>query len=191
MALVRAALEWMSERTRVIPTDWAMGIEARIRALLADGDAAGSCYRESIERLARTRIRAQLGRAYLLYGEWLRRERRPSEAREQLRTAHGMFEAMGMEAFAERANRELLASGGTIRKRTQAARNEELTAQESQVARLAREGLSNPEIGARLFISAHTVQYHLRKVFTKLGITSRSQLDRVLPSDSATVQHPR
>ena len=191
VALVRAALEWMSERTRVIPTDWAMGIEARIRALLAEGDAAGGCYRESIERLARTRIRAQLGRAYLLYGEWLRRERRPSEAREQLRTAHGMFEAMGMEAFAERANRELLAAGGTIRKRTQAARHEELTAQEAQVARLAREGLSNPEIGARLFISAHTVQYHLRKVFTKLGITSRSQLDRVLPSDSATVQHAR
>jgi DNA-binding NarL/FixJ family response regulator len=126
-------------------------------------------------------MRVDLARAHLLYGEWLRRERRRGEAREQLRTAHRMLEAMGMEAFAERARRELQAAGATARKRTLPARHEELTAQEAQIARLARDGLSNPEIGTRLFVSARTVQYHLRKVFTKLGITSRSQLDRVLP----------
>jgi DNA-binding CsgD family transcriptional regulator len=182
VGLVRATLEWLSERTRVTPTPWALGIEARVRALLSDGEAAESSYRESIERLGRTRIRAQLARAHLLYGEWLRRERRRGEAREQLRTAHEMLDAMGMEAFAERARRELLATGETARQRDVQV-TVELTAQEVQVARLAREGLSNPQIGARLFISARTVQYHLGKVFTKLGITSRSQLDQALPID--------
>ena len=181
-----AALEWLSERTRVLPTEWALGIEARIRALLSEGEDADRRYRESIARLSRTRLRAELARGHLLYGEWLRRERRRTDAREQLRTAHGMLEAMGIEAFAERAGRELRATGETVRKRSLPARHEELTAQEAQIARLARDGLSNPEIGTRLFISAHTVQYHLRKVFTKLGITSRSQLNRVLPSDPAT-----
>src|SRR4029453_17997635 len=127
----------------------------------------------------------ELARAHLLYGEWLRRRRRRTEAREQLRTAHDMLEAMGMEAFAERAQRELRATGETARKRTAAAAaNQELTAQEAQIARLAREGLSNPEVGTRLFISPRTVQYHLRKVFTKLGITSRLRLESVLPPDS-------
>lgn len=188
LAAVRAALDWLSERTWVTPTAWALGIEARIRALLSQGDAADSYYRESIEHLSRSPVRAELARSHLLYGEWLRRERRRAEARDQLRTAYRMLEAMGMEAFAERARRELAATGETARKRTLPARHEELTAQEAQVARLARDGLSNPEIGTRLFISAHTVQYHLRKVFTKLGITSRSQLAHVLPSDSRTVQ---
>ena len=162
--------------TSVSGTDWALGIEARSRALLSEGDAAERSYRESIERLGHTRIRADLARAHLLYGEWLRRERRRIDARAQLHIAYDMLEAMGMKAFAERAGRELKATGETARKRTIATRDEQLTAQETQIARMARDGLSNPEIGARLFISSHTVQYHLRKVFTKLGISSRSQL---------------
>jgi ATP/maltotriose-dependent transcriptional regulator MalT len=164
-----------------------MGIQARVRALLSEGDAADSCYRESIERLGRTRVRAQLARAHLLYGEWLRRQGRRTEAREQLRTAHGMLDAMGIGAFAERARRELAATGETARKRT-VETTVELTPQEAQVARLARDGLSNPEIGARLFISSRTVQYHLRKIFTKLGISSRGQLHRVLPADADTAR---
>ena len=184
-ALVRAALEWLSERTRVTPTEWALGIEARVRALLSEGDVAERLYRESIDRLGRTRVRVELARAHLLYGEWLRRERRRVDAREQLRTAHDMLDAMGIEAFAERARRELLATGETARKRSVETRDE-LTAQEALIARLARDGLSNPEIGTRLFISPRTVQYHLRKVFAKLDISSRSQLDRVLPGDPAT-----
>ena len=165
----------------MLPTDWALGIEARIRALLGGPDAE-SCYRESIERLGRTRVRAQLARAHLLYGEWLRRQGRRTEAREQLRTAHGMLDAMGIGAFAERARRELAATGETARKRT-VETSGELTAQEAQVARLARDGLSNPEIGARLFISSRTVQYHLGKVFTKLDISSRGELNRVQRDD--------
>ena len=185
-ALVTAALEWLSERTRVTPTDWALGIEARVRALLSQGDLADSLYRESIDRLGRTRIRVELARAHLLYGEWLRRENRRIDAREQLRTAHDMLDAMGVEAFADRARHELLATGEHVRRRTVETRDE-LTAQERQIARLARDGLSNPEIGTRLFISARTVQYHLHKVFTKLDIGSRNQLDRVLP-DTTTVR---
>ena len=183
--LLETALEWLSERARVTPTDWVLGIEARVRALLSDGEPAERCYLESIERLSRTRVRAQLARGYLLYGEWLRRERRRGEAREPLRTAHEMLDAMGIAAFADRAARELLATGETARKRT-VETAVELTAQEAQVARLARDGLSNPQIGARLFISARTVQYHLGKVFTKLDITSRSQLAQALPSDPDT-----
>ncbi len=189
---VMAALEWLSERTRVVQTEWALGIEARIRALLSEGEAADSCYRESIVRLGATRLRAELARAHLLYGEWLRREHRRVDAREQLRTAHAMLDAMGIEAFAGRARRELLSTGETVRKRAGESRmrpvqaSDVLTAQEAQVARLALDGLSNPEIGIRLFISSRTVQYHLRKVFAKLGISSRSQLYRVLPSDPAS-----
>jgi DNA-binding NarL/FixJ family response regulator len=130
-------------------------------------------------------VRLEFARGHLLYGEWLRRERRRVDAREQLCTAHEMLAAMGVEAFAERARRELLATGATARKRTVATRDE-LTAQEAQIAGLARDGLSNPEIGTRLFISPRTVKYHLRKVFIKLDISSRNELDRVLPSDETT-----
>src|SRR5205807_693677 len=159
-------------------------IEARSRALLSDGEAAERLYREAIDCLGRTRVRVELARAHLLYGEWLRRERRRLDARQQLRTAHDLLSTMGMEGFAEHAARELLATGETARKRS-VETSSQLTAQEAQVARLARDGLSNPEIGARLFISTRTVQYHLGKVFTKLGINSRVQLARALPSDRA------
>ena len=146
--------------------------------LLAAGAETGDFYQESIERLGRVRVRSELARAHLVYGEWLRRERRRGEARTELRTAHGMLEGIGMAAFAARARRELWATGETTRKRSVES-HDELTAQELQIARLAREGLTNPEI-SRLFISARTVEYHLGKVFTKLGITSRAQLDRAL-----------
>jgi DNA-binding CsgD family transcriptional regulator len=175
-------LAQLSELTRPSGTDWALGIEARSRALLSEGDAADSLYREAIERFGRTRMRVELARAHLHYGEWLRRERRRLDAREQLRTAHEMFTAMGIEAFGERAEHELRATGERVRKRRVETRGD-LTAQETQVARLARDGLSNPEIGTRLFISPRTVEYHLHKVFNKLGITSRNQLDRVLPPE--------
>jgi DNA-binding CsgD family transcriptional regulator len=185
--LVMVALRWLSERTRLAPTEWALGIQARVRALLSQGEAAERHYRESIARLGRTRLRVQLARAHLLYGEWLRRERRRLDARAQLHTAHAMLDGMGIEGFAERARRELRATGATARKRTVETR-EELTAQEAVIARLAREGLSNPEIGSRLFISARTVQSHLGKVFAKLAISSRGQLDQVLASDSASAK---
>ena len=175
------ALDRLAERTRAGGTDWGLGIEARCRALLSDPEAAEGYYREAIVRLGRTRLRPELARAHLLYGEWLRRQRRRVEAREQLRTAHGMLDAIGMEAFAARARRELRATGETARKRT-VDTMVELTAHEAQIARLARDGLSNPEIGAQLFLSPRTVQYHLGNVFTKLGITSRSQLRRILPA---------
>jgi DNA-binding CsgD family transcriptional regulator len=180
VALVKTALVWLSKRAAVTPTDWSLGMETRVRALLGEGDDVEQLYRESIERLGRTGLRIELARAHLLYGEWLRREHRRADAREQLCTAHDMLAAMGVGAFAERARRELLATGATARKRTNETRGD-LTAQEAQIARLARDGLSNPEIGTRLFISPRTVQYHLRKVFLKLGISSRTELDRVLP----------
>ena len=161
-------------------TDWALGVKARSHALLATGDAADALYRESLSRLARTRVRPELARAHLLYGEWLRRQRRRGEARAQLREAHAMLEEIGMKAFAERARRELWATGESTRRRDVES-HIELTAQELQIARLAGSGLTNPEIGTRLFISARTVEYHLGKVFGKLGITSRSQLDGALP----------
>ena len=169
------ALGRLEERTRAAGTDWALGIQARSRALAGDGDDAEALYREAIERLARTRIVVHRARAQLLYGEWLRRENRRVDAREQLRAAHDMFGRMGADAFAERARRELLATGETVRKRT-AETLYELTAQEAQVARLAVDGRTNPEIGAQLFISPRTVEYHLRKVFTKLDIRSRKEL---------------
>jgi DNA-binding CsgD family transcriptional regulator len=187
VVLVRAALQWLSERTRVTPSEWALGIQARVRALLSEGEVAERHHHESIARLGRTRVRVQLARAHLLYGEWLRRQRRRIDARDQLRTAHDLLDTMGIEAFAERARRELQATGETARKRTVETR-EELTAQEAVIARLAREGLSNPEIGSRLFISARTVQSHLGKVFAKLAISSRGQLNQVLASDSATAE---
>ena len=177
----------LAEMTSACESDWARGIRARSRALLSEGETAERLYRESVRSLSRTRLRVDLARAHLLYGEWLRRERRRGDAREQLRTALGMLEASGMAGFAERARRELRSTGESARKRSSAVVHEELTAQELLVARLARDGLSNPEIGTRLFISAHTVQYHLRKVFAKLGVTSRSQLDRALPADAPVV----
>jgi DNA-binding CsgD family transcriptional regulator len=174
-----AALIRLSAMTRASGTDWALGIEARSRALLSDSAETEALYRESLIRLARTRLRPDLARAHLLYGEWLRRERRRGEAREQLRAAHSMLEEMGMDTFAERARRELQATGETALRRT-AATLTQLTKQEDQIARMARDGLSNPEIGARLFLSPRTVQYHLRKVFNKLDISSRSELRLVL-----------
>jgi DNA-binding CsgD family transcriptional regulator len=172
-----AALGRLSERTQASGTQWALGIEARCRALLS-GDE--SLYRESVERLARSRAAVELARSRLLYGEWLRRENRRVDAREQLRAAHEMFSRMGAAAFAERARRELSATGETVRKRT-VETVDELTTQEAQVARLAAQGRTNPEIGALLFISPRTVEYHLHKVFPKLGISSRRELRKALP----------
>jgi DNA-binding CsgD family transcriptional regulator len=172
------ALARLSERTQASGTDWALGIEAGSRALLSDGQDAEPLYREAVERLERTRGVLHLARARLQYGEWLRRENRRVDAREQLRIAHEVFSDVGAEGFAERARHELAATGETARKRTEEARGV-LTPQEAHIARLAKDGLSNPEIGAQLFISPRTVQYHLRKVFLKLDITSRNQLSRV------------
>ena len=176
------ALVQLSEGTSLSGTEWALGLEARSRALLADGEAADALYREAIERLGRTRVRVELARAHLVYGEWLRRERRRLDARAHLRVAHDLFAEMGAEAFADRAARELLATGATARKRSVETRRQ-LTAQEANIARLARDGLSNPEIAARLFISPRTVEYHLHKVFAKLDISSRNQLEIVLPGE--------
>ncbi|GAS98025.1 regulatory protein LuxR [Mycolicibacterium canariasense] len=181
------ALTRLEELTAASGTDWALGLGARSSALLQHGADAERLYLESIERFSRTRVRGDLARAHLLYGEWLRRERRRADAREQLRIAHTMFVSMTMNAFAERTQRELRAVGDTaMRERTPFDADRGLTAQESQVARLARDGLSNAEIGARLFISARTVQYHLSKVFAKLDVSSRSQLDRALPPGDGT-----
>ena len=181
-AQAASAFQRLERRTASAGTEWALGVQAWCRALLSDGQTADALYREAIERLQRTRIAVHLARAHLVYGEWLRRESRRVDARQQLRAAHEMFTRFGAEAFAERARRELLATGETARSRTDDARGQ-LTPQESQIARLARDGLSNPEIGAQLFISPRTVQYHLRKVFQKLDISSRSQLRRLPQGD--------
>jgi DNA-binding CsgD family transcriptional regulator/tetratricopeptide (TPR) repeat protein len=177
--LARDALTRLAESTRPCGNDWALGTEARCRALLSDDVTADNLYREAVDRLGRARMRPDLARAHLLYGEWLRRENRRVDARTQLRTAYEMLDAIGMEAFAERARRELMATGETVRKR-RAGTRDQLTPQEEQIARLARDGLSNQEIGAQLFLSARTVEWHLRKVFTKLGISSRRQLRAAL-----------
>ena len=182
--LATDALNRLARKARATRTDWALGIEARSRALLNEGAHAEGLFREAIEHLGRTRVRAELARAHLLYGEWLRRENRRFDARPSLRAAHEQFTSMGMEAFAERARNELLATGETVRARTVEARDD-LTAQERQIAQLAGDGLSNPEIGARLFLSPRTVEWHLRKVFTKLGIRSRRQLASSLPASDA------
>jgi DNA-binding CsgD family transcriptional regulator len=173
------ALGRLAKTTQPSGTDFALGIEARCRALLSDGAAAEECYRKAIERLGRTRLRPELARAHLLYGEWLRREHRRSDAREQLRLAHAMLSDIGMDAFAERGRRELLATGETVRKRT-VETLDELTPQELQVARLAAGGQTNREIGAQLFLSPRTVEWHLSKVFSKLGIASRMELSSAL-----------
>jgi DNA-binding CsgD family transcriptional regulator len=181
-ALGSDALEGFSGRDS--GTDWALGVDARSRALLTQGDAAEDAYREAIERLDRSGATALVARTHLVFGEWLRRERRRREAREELRAALEMLTDMGMDAFADRAERELLATGEHVRKRV-VETGKDLTAQEAQVAGLARDGLSNAEIGARLFISPRTVKYHLHKVFIKLDITSRSQLEHVLSPERA------
>jgi DNA-binding CsgD family transcriptional regulator len=165
----------LAESTSVSGTDWALGVEARSRALLSEGETADRLYREAIERFGCTRMRAELARARLVYGEWLRRENRRIDAREQLRASYQMLTAMGMEGFAERARRELLATGETVRKRM-VDTSIDLTAQEAQIAKLAKNGHSNQEIAAQLFISPRTVEWHLGNVFTKLGITSRKDL---------------
>ena len=175
------AMGRLEDRTRASGTDWALGVRARSAALLSEGDQAETLYHEAIELLGRSRAAAHQARTQLVYGEWLRRENRRLDARVQLRAAHETFNRIGAAAFTERALRELVATGETARKRTDDARAD-LTPQEAEIARLARDGFSNPEIGAQLFISPRTVQYHLRKVFQKLGITSRNQLGRILPN---------
>jgi DNA-binding CsgD family transcriptional regulator/tetratricopeptide (TPR) repeat protein len=175
------ALRRLSETTRASGTDWGLGIEARSRALLSEGQAAENGYREAIERLGRTRMRPAAARAHLLYGEWLRRENRRQDARAELRTAHGLFTAMGIKAFADRARHELLAAGDTVRKPTVETVSE-LTAQEAHIARLAVDGGTNAEIGAQLFLSTRTVEWHLSKVYTKLGVGSRRELRQALAS---------
>ena len=179
-ALLEFALGWLLERTRVISSGWATGIEARVRALASEGEVAESLYGESVAHLSGPRVRRELARTHLLYGEWLRRERRRVDARKHLRTALEAFTSMGAEAFARRAERELLATGERARKRTVETRDQ-LTPQETQVARLAASGNTNREIAAQLFISPSTVEYHLRKVFRKLDVKSRTQLARRVP----------
>jgi DNA-binding CsgD family transcriptional regulator len=190
--LAADALDRLAGKARACGTDWALGIEARSRALLSDGDIAERGFREAVEHLTRARVRAELARAHLLYGEWLRRASRRADARSELIRAHEMFTAMGMEGFAERTRRELLATGTAVRQRTVDAADQ-LTEQEALIARLARDGLSNPEIGAQLFLSTRTVEWHLRKIFTKLGVGSRQQLrlaladpGRPVPTTKAT-----
>ena len=178
------ALERLAVTTQPAGTDWALGLEARCLALLTDGEPAERLYHEAIDRLGRSGLRPELARAELLYGEWLRRANRRTDARSPLRAAHGRFASIGMDAFAERARRELQATGEKVRKRTLETRDD-LTAQERQVATLARDGLSNPQIGARLFLSPRTVEYHLSKVFNKLAISSRRELGNALPASES------
>jgi DNA-binding CsgD family transcriptional regulator len=181
--LASETMNRLTGRASASGTDWALGVSARSRALV-DENRSETLYVEAIERLEKTRVAVDLARAHLLYGEWLRRQKRRLDARKELRTAYEMFSEFGMEAFAERARVELLATGEHARKRTIETRDD-LTPQEAEIARLARDGLSNSEIGARLFISKHTVEYHLRKVFAKLGISSRTKLAEVLPLESS------
>jgi DNA-binding CsgD family transcriptional regulator len=179
--LAALAAARLAETTQPGGTDLGLGLAARSRALVSDGAAAEEAYREAISRLGRTQLRPELGRARLLYGEWLRREGRRADAREPLRQAYELLTELGAEGFACRARRELLATGENVRKRKAEARGGGLTAQEAQIARLARDGLSNPEISTQLFLSPRTVEWHLRKVFAKLGISSRKQLRAALP----------
>ena len=179
LATAKAAFEQLAERSSLSSTEWARGIEARSRALLTDGPEAEDLYREAINQLGSSRVVVHHARAQLIYGEWLRREHRRVDARKQLKAAYAAFDAMGAQAFAERAQRELLATGETVRKRTADTRDQ-LTPQEAQIARLAHDGLTNPEIGEQLFLSHRTVEWHLRKVFTKLGISSRRELTKAL-----------
>ena len=184
--LAREALDRLSAMTTMEGSDWAKGLEARSRALVSEGHEAEQCYAEAVERLGRTPLRPELARAHLLYGEWLRRESRRLDARHQLDAAHHLFAAIGAHAFAERARREMLATGEKVRKR-EVDTYDKLTPQEEHIIRLARDGRTNPEIAAELFISTRTVEWHLRKVFAKLGITSRRDLHNAWPPRG---QHP-
>jgi DNA-binding CsgD family transcriptional regulator len=177
-----AALTQLEERTAGAATSWALGVQARSRALLSDGEDADALYRDAIDRLERSRIAVHVARAQLLYGEWLRREHRRVDARQQLHQAHTTFSRIGARAFAERAGRELAATGEAVPRRTVETRDS-LTAHEAQIARLAAAGHTNVEIGAQLFISPRTVEYHLHKVFAKLDISSRRELRTALPGD--------
>ena len=182
-----AALDRLSESTRASGTDWALGVGARSRALVSEGVDAEASYREAIERLARTPLRIELGRAHLLYGEWLRRQRRMRAARHELHAAYAIFDSVGAASFAERARAELRATGAHVRPRRVVDTRAALTAQEALIARLAGDGASNPQIAAQLFISRATVAYHLRKVFAKLDISSRHQLARGVPAHQVTL----
>jgi DNA-binding CsgD family transcriptional regulator len=179
-------LERLAERARASRSEWALGIEARSRALVCAGAEAEALYLRAIDHLERTRVKLELARAHLLYGEWLRREGRRIDAREHLRAAYDDLSSMGAESFAARAHRELLATGETARRRIESTRGD-LTPQETEIARLAAQGHTNPQIGARLFISPRTVQYHLRKVFQKLDVHSRNDLRTALPLEAQTV----
>jgi DNA-binding CsgD family transcriptional regulator len=187
--LAESALARIAERNAVVSTDWGLGMEARGRALLNEHETADGLYREAIERLGRTPLRPELARAHLLYGEWLRCQGQCADAQAQLRTAYELCSDIGMEAFAERARLELAATGERVRKRTGVTRGD-LTPQERQIAELARGGLSNSEIGARLFLSPRTVEWHLHHVFTKLGIGSRRALREALGSAAANQTPP-
>jgi DNA-binding CsgD family transcriptional regulator len=178
--LARQALNRLSAMTTIEDSDWAKGLEARSRALVSEGQEAERCYAEAVERLGRTRLRSERARAHLLYGEWLRRENRRLDARHQLHAAYHLFTAIGADAFAERARRELFATGEKVRKR-EVDTYSQLTPQEEHIVRLARDGRTNPEIAAELFISTRTVEWHLRKVFAKLGITTRRDLHNTSP----------
>jgi DNA-binding CsgD family transcriptional regulator len=175
------AFDKLSEATLASRSDWALGIAARCRALLTAGPEAELLYMEAIQRLGRTRVRVELARAHLLYGEWLRRMGRRVDARTELRVALGILAAMGLQGFAERARRELVATGETVRPRRPGA-FDELTPQELEISRLAGSGLTNLEIGIKLYVSARTVEWHLKKVFAKLGIRSRRQLRDAFPN---------
>jgi ATP/maltotriose-dependent transcriptional regulator MalT len=177
--LAAATAARLSARARACGSNWALGIAACSRALVSDGDGAEDSFRAAVDYLSRTRARGALARAHLLYGEWLRQRNRRAAARRELTQSHEMFTAMGMDGFAERARRELVAAGTAFGEGTAEA-VDRLTEQEALIARLARDGRSNPEIGAQLFLSARTVEWHLRKVYSKLGISSRRQLRRAL-----------
>jgi DNA-binding CsgD family transcriptional regulator len=185
--LAHVALEQLAEITTAAGTAWGLGIQARSRALICEGEVADRMYREAIDLLGHTRLRPELARAHLLYGEWLRRDNRRADARRHLREAHEHLSAIGMEAFADRARRELVATGETVRNRTVASAVD-LTPQETQIAQLAGDGHTNREIGTQLFISAHTVEYHLKKVFAKMDVTSRTQLRETLARRPASLQ---
>jgi len=174
------ALDALAATTQPADTGFALGMEARCRALLADGDDAEASYREAIKQLGRAGVRTELARVHLVFGEWLRREGRLGEARQRLRAAEEMFAEIGMSGFAERAQGELVATGAKLRKRPVEAPGG-LTPQEEQIAQLARDGLTNAQIGAQLFLSARTVEWHMHKVFGKLGIDSRNGLHAALP----------